>query len=220
MKTLTALLAGLGALALSASAVAEVHVGVLGGSSFASLSQQPAEGGVSFDDHSFFGVGAVADVRLGNRLSLRLEPTYVVKGSNFSIEPDFFLFDRRVTGRFRLSYVELPILVRVSSRNGRIRPYAMAGPTLGYLVRSRVQGRDGDVTVDEDGKDLFKKGDFGLDFGAGLLIPAGRTSLFVQGRYTLGLVDVSKQDENAAHNTLKSRTIQAIAGVTIPLGRH
>jgi hypothetical protein len=216
MNTVTGLLAVLAALALSAPALAEVRVGVLGGSSFASLSQHPAEG-ISFGNHPFFAAGAVADIRLGRRLSLRLAPMFLVKGSDFFIEPDLFLFDRGVGGSFRLSYLELPLLLRLSSREGSIRPYAMAGPGVGYLVKARVRGTNEGESIDEDGKDVFRKGDFGLSFGGGLLVPRGRSSMFVEGRYTLGLINVGKDTEESR---LKNRTIQVMAGVTFLLGRR
>jgi hypothetical protein len=223
-KTSSGLLAAL-ALALSAPARAEVGIGVLGGSSFASLSQHPAEAGLGFDRHPFFGAGAVADVRLGRRLSLRLEPMFLVKGSGFSIEPDLFLFQSRVTARFRLSYLELPLLLRFSSGSGRIRPYVMAGPSYGRLVRARVQGTDTKgKAVDEDVMKEFKRSDLGLGFGAGLVIPAGRSSTFVQGRYTLGLLNIAREQEGGgeqeAGTRLENRTIQVMVGVTFPLGRH
>jgi len=84
-------------------------------------------------------------------------------------------------------------------------------------VKARIRGDDKDKTIDEDGKDAFKKSDFGLDFGAGLLVPTGRSSMFVQGGYTLGLINVAKDSPGSK---LKSRTIQVMAGVTFALGGH
>jgi hypothetical protein len=94
----------------------------------------------------------------------------------------------------------------------------MAGPSAGYLLKARIQGRDDEgKAVDSDAKDTFKKGDFGLSFGAGLLFPTGRSSMFVETRYALGLVNLAKDSEGTR---LKSRTILVMAGVTFPIGRR
>jgi hypothetical protein len=113
------------------------------------------------------------------------------------------------------------VLLRFSSGEGRVRPYIVAGPTAGYRTRARVRGRDEDKIVDEDADDIFTDADFGLSAGAGLLFPRGRSSVFVEGRYTHGLIDVAKDDPDdppATHTDLKTRTIQVLVGVTFRLG--
>lgn len=211
-KTARGLLAALGALALGAPLGAETRIGVLGGPSFAALHLRPEESGTDFSRHAFFGAGAVVDVGLGGPWSLCFEPMFLVKGSDFLIAPDDFLFKNGLAGSFRLSYVELPVFLKFTSRGGGVRPYAMAGPSAGYLIKARARA----MGMDEDAKDLFKKGDLDLGLGAGVLFPAGRSSFFVEGRYSLGLINVAKDSEES---TLKNRGIQVMAGLSFPLGR-
>lgn len=211
-KTASGLLAALGALALAAPLRAETRVGVLGGPSFATLHVHPEESGTDFSRHAFFGAGAVVDVGLGSGpLSLCFEPMFLVKGSDFSIAPDDFLFENGLAGSFRLSYLELPVFLKFTSRGGGVRPYAMVGLSGGYLIGARARA----MGMDVDAKDSFKRGDFGIGLGAGLLVPIDRASFFVEGRYTAGLVNVAKGSEPS---TLKNRGIQVMAGLSFPLG--
>lgn len=66
---------------------------------------------------------------------------------------------------------------------GRVAPYATAG--LGFLSLSTA-----DATVAYQGQTATAKGDsesaFSLLFGAGIEIPAGTSTLFIEGKYGLG----------------------------------
>jgi Outer membrane protein beta-barrel domain len=198
-------------LALAAPLSAETWIGLQGGVNVAGLRQTPADPGFSLGRLNGPAAGAAVDVGLGDRLSLSLEPMFLAKGGRFRIEADDFLFDETVTGRFRLSYVELPVLFRVSGR-GKVQPYVMAGPTLGYLVRARIRGQSQSrPTEEKDAKEDFKKLDFGLDLGAGVRFPAGRASLFVEGHYVRGLWNVG---QDTYDSKLRTTGIRAVAGLT------
>ena len=193
---------------------AETRIGVLGGINLATLHETPAEEGL-FSNRTLFEAGAVADVGLGGSFSLRFEPAYLVKGSDVT----FALFGPQPSapnGGLRLSYVELPVLLRLSLGAGSVRPYLLAGPTVGYLVSAKSQ--DFSTGEEMDVLETFNRIDAGVSFGGGFSVPAGRTLVFFEGRYSLGLKNILKDSEDTAGGTLKSRGVQIAAGVTFRLG--
>jgi hypothetical protein len=212
-KVATVYAMALCSLTAATSAAGEVQVGLQAGPNFASLRVVPAEEGASFRTRTLAGAGGVVDVALDDRVSLHLEPAYVVKGSRFEIEPDDFIFPERVTGSIRLSYLELPALLRVTVGGDRVQPYLVAGPTLAYLLTARIRGESGGTTADEDAEDTFEKIDLGLSAGGGVRVPAGRASVFIEGRYSLGLWNIGK---DAREDKLKTRGVQVGAGLTFP----
>jgi opacity protein-like surface antigen len=210
-------LAAVSVLTLAPSVSAETRIGLQGGVNVASLRVSPTEMGFTFSTVTRPAAGAVVDVALDDRLSVHLEPMFVGKGSRFRIEPDDSLFEEVVTGSFRLSYLELPVLFSVSGR-GNVQPYVMAGPTVGYLLGARVRGQSEGLEMEEDSKDDFKKLDFGLALGGGVRVPMRRASLFVEGRYVLGLWNIAYDTYDSK---LRTRGFQFGAGLTfLSFGRR
>jgi hypothetical protein len=203
-------------LALAAPVAAESRIGILGGVNFATLHEAPAEEGL-FSTRSLFEAGAVVDLGIGGRFSLRFEPMFLVKGSDVS----FALSGpppSAPNGALRLSYVELPVLLRVSFGTGSFRPYLLTGPTVGYLTNAKAQdlasGQEMDVL------DTFKRTDVGASFGGGFSVPLGGARVFLEGRYSLGFKNILKETPDTAGSTLKTRGVQVAAGVTFRLGHH
>jgi hypothetical protein len=129
------------------------------------------------------------------------------------------LFGETSTGSQRLSYVELPVLLSLSLGKANVRPYVLAGPTLGYLTSATATG-------DSNGKqtdilDQYNRAAVGVSFGGGVRIPAGRVRVFVEGCYNLGLNNIIKNTSGEpAGFALKHRGVQIVAGVTFPIGRQ
>jgi hypothetical protein len=201
---------------LAAPVAAETHIGVLGGVNFATLHETPAEAGL-FSTRSLFEVGAVVDVGLGGRLSLRLEPMFLVKGSDISFDL-FGPTPAEPNGAFRLSYVELPVLLSVSLSTGGVRPYLLAGPTIGYLTGAKAEAFASGKT--QDVLSTFNRTDLGVSFGGGFSVPLGGALVFVEGRYSLGLKNILKDTTDTQGGTLKTRGVQVAAGVTFRLGHR
>lgn len=82
---------------------------------------------------------------------------------------------------------------------------------LSVHLEAKVRGKAGDEETDQDAKDDFKKLDFGLGLGGGVRVPVGRASLFVEGRYVLGLWNVTNDTYNSK---LRTKGYQVGAGLT------
>lgn len=184
---------------------AQHRIGIVGGLNLANVNVDPSLGaGVDLKNLTAFGVGGVLDLRLAQNFDLHLEPMYLQKGTKLDAGGQ--------EGTFRASYLELPALFRLALGTGTARPYLMAGPTIGYLLSAKSSSEGNE----EDVKDQIKDLDFGLDFGAGVSFPAGNNSVFVEGRYALGLSNIN--DDPQDPTDIKNKGIQIMAGITFPLG--
>lgn len=153
-----------------------------------------------------FGIGAVLDRSLTGPLELHAEPMFLQKGTTIDDEGDEV--------NFRSSYFELPIMLRYNFQSqGNITPYAMAGPSFGYLLGAKFKAGGSEF----DAKDQFKSADVGVGFGGGAKIPQDSFELFVEARYVLGLVNVNNDESDGT--TVKNRGVQVLFGITIPFKR-
>ena len=204
------LVAGLLCAASAAPANAATRVGIQGGGSFSTFQTSPQEEGVDFGTRTGLVVGAVVDLGLGRRLTLRLEPAYAQRGSELVLR----LFGEESRGKLKLEYVELPVLLKVGLSGGRIQPYLIGGPTLAYRLSAKTQAE----AESEDVSESFQRWDFGIAAGGGLEFPAGSASVFLEGRYNFGLTNTTA-GEGAADFSAKNRGPQVVAGVTFAVGR-
>lgn len=214
MKAKKGLLAVLCGFVMGVPVAAETRIGAVGGVNLATLHLTPGEEGF-LSARTLPAVGGVVDVSLGRRLSLRFEPMWMVKGSDVSFE----LFGPQPSspnGGLWLSYVELPVLLRLSFGAGSVRPYLLAGPTVGYLLSAKSEQYE--TGEEEDTLDVFDRTDLGISAGGGLSVPAGVALFFVEGRYSLGLKNIAKDSVDSAGETLKTRGVYIAVGVTFRLG--
>lgn len=151
-----------------------------------------------------FGIGAVLDRPLTGQLELHAEPMFLQKGTTIDDDGDEV--------NFNSSYFELPIMLRYNFQpQGNLIPYAMAGPSFGYLLGAQIEAGGSEFDV----KDGFKIADVGAGFGGGVKIPKDDFEIFIETRYVLGLANVN--DDESDGTTVKNRGIAFLAGVTITL---
>ncbi|PWN68550.1 PorT family protein [Chryseobacterium phosphatilyticum] len=128
--------------------------------------------------------------------------------SNFSIQPEvnFISKGAKIKNNFgnqtyNFNYIEIPVLAKYSF--GPL--YVNAGPSIGFLMgkNDKIKAAYGKT----------KTVDFGLQMGAGVAIPAGPGKVIVDGRYNLGLTNIS--DEKGVN--VKNRGFAISLGYAIPL---
>lgn len=217
MRRMVGTMMAVAAVLASAPAWADVRVGVLGGVNVAKMWTSQEDPDVTLSSKTFPAAGIVVDVGFNDRLSLQLEPMYLEKGGKVELR-EFFGED--VAASLRFSYIELPVLLKVSKSSGPVRPYLILGPRLGY--RTGVKSRDeatGEEETPDDADELFEKWDFGVGAGGGLSFDVGRSTVFAEGRYTWGLTALNKEEEGEDVK-LKHRGVQVLVGFTFPVGRR
>ena len=213
-------------LIMALSLDAQIRMGVVGGVNFANL-ETTGESEVS--TRTVFGIGAVFDLGLSENFILCLEPMYIQKGGRVEEGEDI---NSDPGGWVKSSFIEIPLFLKVTY-GSRIRPYLMAGPTIGYLLNSDLEIDAFGLSFEGDMKDVTKRIDFGLGFGAGITIPIRFFSLFIEGRYTLGLNNLQRGgtfevsagplavpiDFDEEDDKYKNRGFQILAGIAFSLGR-
>lgn len=127
---------------------------------------------------------------------------------NFSVQPEVNFISKGTKFKnsfgnhtYNFNYIEIPVLAKYSF--GPV--YVNAGPSIGFLMgkNDRIKAAYGKT----------KSVDFGLQMGAGVALPAGPGKIIVDGRYNLGLSNIS--DEKGLD--VKNRGFAISLGYAIPL---
>jgi len=91
-----------------------------------------------------------------------------------------------------------------------VKPFGVVGFALGFVATQETVLKNGEPYPDPDTNDV----DFTLDLGAGVDIPAGSLGIVVEGRYSIGLIDISP--DNSTSST-KTKTWMIMGGVDFRL---
>src|SRR5262249_50705200 len=124
-----------------------------------------------------------------------------IKGAKFSSEGE--------RGTARLSYFEVPLLVRLSRREGKVRPYVLGGPVLSFRTSATAEA----LGVSESVEDQVRRTDFGVALGAGMRMPAGRGFFLLEAHYAFGLRNINIPAPGDAPLDVKNRALQLQMGL-------
>jgi len=200
------------ALILSCSvAMGQTKIGAFAGLNRSKLSgDAPANG--KYKNLMGGNFGAILDVKLGKSLYLSFQPSYSQEGTKITYtvkgEPDPV-----DSINIRLNYFSLPILLKVTSTNERF--YALTGFESGMLLNSSIDVGD---QTDQDTDSDIAQVNFAIHFGAGIRIPVGSPSLFVELRYSQGLVNITNEPLNTnIIPRVKTTGFKILMGIEIPL---
>ena len=177
-------------LSLTFNCLAQVRCGFIGGVNISKISSDeliiPNLTGATLG--SF---GGVFDIGVKNGLSLYLAPMYIEKGAGFEVNnPEPFSAD------LNISFFEIPVFVKYSFGDF-LRPYVFTGPTLAVNIASNIETRIGGFSMEIDARDMTNSLELGITLGSGFSYVTDAVTLFVEGRYNIGLTDVSKSGSNS-----------------------
>ena len=173
----------------------------------ASINVSPGSSTEDYSSYLGFGIGAVVDRSLTGQIDLHVEPMFLQKGGK--IETSSFV------AVFKVHYFEIPFMFRYTIQsNASLLPYAMAGPSIGFLTSAKFKFED---DSEQDEKDTTNGFDLGLGIGGGVKLPQGNKTFFTEIRYVLGLTNVNKE---ADESEVKNRGLQVVVGVTFPFGQN
>ena len=162
-----------------ATAHAQFQFGLKGGVNFANISD--AWGNTSSTQFNV-NAGVFFHMPVARRVAIQPELYYSGQGDQFT------------GGNDHLNYLNLPILLKFSSRTGL---YFETGPQFGFLVsaNSTYQGVTTDIKSD------IASGDFAWVFGLGFKIPLSPVGIDL--RYNAGLSNINNAqgDNTVIHNT-------------------
>ena len=208
----------------------DFYYGVQGGLNLADLDLQSASGTeILTSSRTEYGIGGIIGYKLDDHFALELEPTYLRKGGTQMANAGNPNID------ITLSVLEIPLFMKASFGT-TVRPYVKAGPVLGFVLSSEAESEQGGVvggnasqTYLADLNNVIKNMDFGVTFGAGISFLAGKYTIFVDGRYSIGMIDLfqagqiewrSADDsfvvESNESSELSTKGLQIMAGMLIP----
>lgn len=155
--------------------------GVKGGFNMSNLYNS----GDDVDDNNVlygFNAGVYATLPISDMVAIQPEVLFTTKGAELEYNNAFAQGD----AKFRLNYIEVPLLVRVNvTKNFNIH----AGGYASYLVSSKISG-SGDIDFDQDiDRDDLNKFDAGIAAGVGVDFNPISIGL----RYNYGLTTVGKE---------------------------
>jgi hypothetical protein len=174
------------------AAQAQFSLGLKAGASFATLSNKAPD----WKSRTGFAGGVAFDFR-AKVIGLQPEVLYVQKGV------DFEGTSSASSDAPHISYIEVPVLVKVTIPTPAIEPMFYAGPSVMFRLQCRAN--------DTDCGDQTKSTDYGAVLGAGLRF-GGARGFTVEGRYTWGLQNIHDPDAGVKNNT---RTFLLLAGVSL-----
>ena len=199
-----AVVLGLGVL-LWAGSPEPTHAQIIGfkmGPTYSTLQTE----NISFQTNGSLSFGGAILVRfhLSGPFSVQPELMVVTKGADIDrlIDDDFEL---------ELKYLEVPLLLRASTRWGRFHPYVMAGPTISFEYDCEVdavvdeQGQESDFDCEQIGAtDVFERNttDLGVTGVLGVEYAGwGPGNVLLEARYTHGFTNIADQDSGGLLST-------------------
>lgn len=198
---------------LASPASAQFNAGVKGGLSIANLTGDDAE---DPDWRTGFAGGVFMTYAFTPSVSIQPEALFLVKGAKDSFVEDGDL----VEGKFRLDYIEIPLLLRVESAMlvNRTTAYVLGGPSIAFNTKCSMTGALGNVsaTFGCDELDLeIRDVDFNLLGGIGVGLALRDLNLFVEGRYHYGLTKLEDIDDA---DDVRNQAFSVLAGISMPFG--
>lgn len=184
---------------------AQWEIGGLIGLNIAGISVPTGTSSENYSSKLGLGIGAVVDRPLTDHVILHLEPMFLQKGGTIKTSS--------YTLKFIVNYIELPILIKYAFHiNSTLVPYAMAGPSIGFLTNAKVKDESGDTQDEKGNTNGF---DFGLGLGGGVSYPHGNMTFFAETRYVFGLANINSESDESK---VKNRGLLVLFGVTVPIG--
>lgn len=202
-------------------AEATVSLKLSGGASFARYSHLPDFMGFGtslyLNDRAGPAAGAGCEIALPFSRSLTSLSSieYIQKGSYVDL---YYLYERLGSYSFKLEALSLTQLLKVKPFPN-LFPYALAGFELSRVLSHSYIISPSNLKIGL--MDDTRKTDFGLVAGAGGELSAGRWASFLEVRYHLGLVNLSKGFAflYETYPTIKTRAVTLLAGIRYRLGK-
>jgi hypothetical protein len=165
--------------------------------------------------NSLMGINAGInfDIRLSKSLLLSLQPSYSQEGTkiSYNVKGNNEAVDSL---KIRFNYISLPILLKVATANNRF--YALGGIEVGYLLNSFLSSHD----VKEDINVAVLNWNFAIQFGAGIRIPIGFPTLYIEGRYAQGLTNLTNEPlDSDLIPRIKTNGFKLLVGIDFPLNK-
>src|SRR5436190_395490 len=165
---------------LNATNAQQTKLGVKGGVSFTGVSS------LSGNDRTSGHVGLFLQSKINQNWAFQPELLYSGQGQHYTNDLD----QRKVLS---LDYLQLPLMVQYYPAP---KVYLEAGPQVGLLLSSQTKDA-GTGNHNKSNDDNYRSADIGINAGLGVNIT---NRIGIYGRYTQGLMDITKSTDNSRTN--------------------
>lgn len=173
-----------------------INKGLKGGINYANLFLDP-ESIYDFSYHSGIVAGVFFELDILGPLSFQVELLYSQKGAKYDTNSEEV--------KIHLNYFEIPVLIKYNIPIGPTSSFNIqVGPYIGQKLSENWKPNS------IHSEDFFKSSDFGITFGAGFRFDALLSHISIDTRYSLGLVDISKDNAEA-----KNKNLMVVVGIGI-----
>jgi hypothetical protein len=192
----------LGTVAASGNAQLSVSTGLKIGLSNAQFGGSDVKDNAALKQYC---AGVSLELDLPGPLAIEADVLYSMKGTHADVSSPSPYTDK-------LSYIEIPILLKYTLPVPVLNPFIGAGPAFGlFLDGTRQFEGAGAGTPDVSVRDLYSKSDYAAVIAAGISIPIIITDLSVEARYYYGFQKVLKAGTPNAVN----RVASLLVGITL-----
>jgi hypothetical protein len=178
-------------------------IGLVAGVNFATWSGDDA--GDALARRTGFHAGLMITKGLSRVASVQLGAMYSQEGTAVETTP------AGAGGSIKVDYIRVPLVLKLGTylTSSRVRPYVLAGPSLGIKVNCRIEATSGSQSAAIDCDDPaiglnLTTTDIGLLFGAG--VDLGRASVGVRFQPGIRSIDDTNNDAAEVHNNLLALT--------------
>lgn len=195
---------------------ATVSTGLIGGINIANMSLLDDNGSSispAPDSKVGFIGGGFIDIGINNMFSVVPGLEFNMRGMSMEQSMDDGMGNTLTSKAVAdFNYFSIPVSLKAAFGTGKLRPFLIVGPELGFLLSAKVKETvsGGGLSIDTtaDVKDQMNSTDFGLNFGAGAEMDAGNCYPFILAKYYLGLTNIEKDPVSDSSTKNKGFVIQ------------
>jgi hypothetical protein len=202
------------------------YAGALGGLNYTDMDVTIRQNKFNVDSRPELMIGVILGKHFDPNISLQIESLYLKRSGVLETgEMDYDI-------NLMFSSLQLSALLK-TSLGDRIRPYVLAGPTVGYVFSSKLAADAGLFRFNWDIMEITRRWEPALEWGAGMQIMSGESSFFLEMRFNYGISNLLKEgnlDYTAGNSELLQLTLddqdrlktkgwRILTGFTIPFGK-
>jgi hypothetical protein len=174
------------AVCVASPALAGVEVGPITGFSFSNLR---IDGSDNLQGRSSFAIGGAVDYGFNDRMGIRVEPTFLSKGTKATERNAYWGTMDGVV--FDLAYLDVPMLLRYDLATTPTRGYLLGGFAVSFATKREADLTQGTTSETVDMSDVLSSTDLSFNFGVGMSVDVGANRLTFDARTAIGLVDIN-----------------------------
>jgi len=198
-----------------ATANAQFTTGIFGGINNSNLIGD-APPGSTYESELGYAAGALVEYNITSDVRISLQPMFQRKGTTIA----YSVFNEREPQDsidIKINYFSIPILMKVYGGNNML--YVSGGFDIGYKLDATFRRIGTDI--EKDISDSFDDFDIAAIIGVGAQFKIGLFYIFIEGRYSQGLGNISSPqagEPEELNPSFRTTGLQLFAGLTYTFG--